>query len=220
MSKRHLHIDWLRVTGAIRIRKKLQLVLDEGEQVYNCVVESCLHIGFKSKRGCRKHIETKHGWYFYFDKLPDLTDSQKQNALTQSKVSTIHQPCYSIEKGIGNELLQWLCTPCGGCKKLNDAKQSSRRAMKFLMSCSGNNEEDMLNKNFIDCCLGSPSMITEFLDKIQTNWNLGSAACYTYLKSIVDLMDYRKAHGVTDDALRIFTVTEVYLRRGLKNLRR
>ena len=33
-------------------------------------VTGCEHAGFESKRGCRKHVKTKHGWYYYFDEKP------------------------------------------------------------------------------------------------------------------------------------------------------
>ena len=28
------------------------------------------HDGFQSQRGCRKHVNTKHSWFFYFDESP------------------------------------------------------------------------------------------------------------------------------------------------------
>jgi len=34
------------------------------------------------------------------------------------------------------------------------------------------------------------------------------------------MVDFRKAHGVSDNTLRCFTVTEVYLRRAKENLRK
>ena len=38
------------------------------------------------------------------------------------------------------------------------------------------------------------------------------------MKAINDLLDFRKANGVSDDVLRSFTVSEVYIRRGKENL--
>ena len=42
----------------------------------------------------------------------------------------------------------------------------------------------------------------------------------SYVKLIIDLVDYRKANEVTDANLCTFTVTEVYLRRASENLRK
>ena len=38
------------------------------------------------------------------------------------------------------------------------------------------------------------------------------------MKAVSDLMDFRKANGVSDNVLRTFAVTEVYIRRGKENL--
>ena len=43
---------------------------------------------------------------------------------------------------------------------------------------------------------------------------MGHAGALNYLKSIGNLMDFRKAAGVSDVLLRSFSITEVYLRRG------
>ena len=221
MSKRQLILDWSKVSDASHVRKKLKMAPNE-EGAYSCPVECCLHFPFKSKRGCRKHVDTKHGWYYFFDNAPLLTPTDKEGAriFGEKKANTRCQVSFSVTEGVGNELTQWLCTPCGGSKKDGDARQSASRAMKYLMFCSGNNSQEVLSTTFIDCSVGSPGSINLFLKEIQTVWKLQSSGSYNYLKAIADLMDFRKAHGVSDDTLRSFTVTEVYLRRGMKSLSR
>ena len=91
--------------------------------------------------------------------------------------------------------------------------------MKFLMASLGEAEAGSnVKEEYIDCCLGSPSIVINFLKVITEEWNLRSSASLTYLKAISDLLDFRKAKGVSDDTLRSFTVTEVYLKRGKENL--
>ena len=34
-------------------------------------LQECHHDGFQSQRGCIKHVNTKHSWFFYFDEKPD-----------------------------------------------------------------------------------------------------------------------------------------------------
>ena len=63
-------------------------------------------------------------------------------------------------------------------------------------------------------------MMVDFLKEIQTVWNVGYAGAFNYLKSIADMMDYQKSQGVTDQVLRSFAITEVYLRRGQRCLSR
>jgi len=56
------------------------------------------------------------------------------------------------------------------------------------------------------------------MQTLETDWKLSSSASLNYVKAISDLLDFRKASGVTDHTLRCFTVTDVYLRRGKENL--
>ena len=91
--------------------------------------------------------------------------------------------------------------------------------MKFLMSSYGENSlQTVLKEDCIDCCIGSPTIVMDFLKLITEEWGLQAGSALPYMKSIGDLLDFRKASGVTDDALRSFTVTEVYIRRGKENL--
>ena len=143
MSKRQLSIDWRTVNGANAVRKKLRLNGNE-EAEYPCPVEQCIHRPFKSKRGCRKHVDTRHGWYYYFPTAPVLT-------------------------------------PC--------ERNTATDAMKFLMFSSGNNLDEMLTHTFIDCCVSSPSLISSFLEEIESKWKLKTSGSYNYLKAITDLME-------------------------------
>ena len=51
--------------------RRLHLVKGSNGLDY-CPVTGCEHAGFASKRGCRKHVKTKHGWYYYFDEKPTV----------------------------------------------------------------------------------------------------------------------------------------------------
>ena len=89
------------------------------------------------------------------------------------------------------------------------------------MSSTGENDNDTpLSFELLDCCLGSPSIIIQFLTILEAEWKLASSGCLNYVKAISDLMDFRKSRGVSDGNLRCFAVTEVYLRRGKENLRK
>ena len=93
--------------------------------------------------------------------------------------------------------------------------------MKFLMASLGDTEVGkQIDDVFMDCCLGSPGIVINFFKVITEEWKLSSSASLNYMKSISDLMDFRKANGVGDDVLRAFTVSEVYIRRGRENLAR
>ena len=60
-------------------------------------------------------------------------------------------------------------------------------------------------------------MLVDFLLKLQTKLEIGYANSLNYPKSIGDMIEFRKSHGVSDD-VNSFKVTKVYLRRGKRCL--
>ena len=219
MAKNVLSVDWKVFNGAAVKRRMLRLK-SNADGIFLCPVEDCLHIGFKSQRGLRKHIDTRHAWYYYFDVQPSFKreDVTHENKL-KLKQTTHTMPAFSLDDGVGKDFLLWLGTPCGGGKTVKEGTQIARRAMKFLMASLGDSEvEKFVKEEYVDCCLGSPSVVIRFLQTLTEDWELTSSASLNYLKSMCDLLDFRKASGVSDAVLRTFTVTEVYLRRGKENL--
>ena len=221
MRKRQLNVDWKAVNGAAKRKRILHLTVDENEQ-YICPVSTCLHNGYKSSRGLRKHINSQHEWYFWFDERPRIQRSEAaQLPRKRIKSSTHKMAAFSMESGLGNDFLQWLMTPCGGGKVESEATQIGRRGMKFLAFSLGESTSDaVLEEDFLDCVLGSPSVIINFMQAVVEEWELASSGALNYLKAVSDLMDFRKANGVTDNVLRSFAATEVYIRRGIGNLAR
>ena len=222
MTKRLLCVDWCSLVGA-RKKKRILHLEPDADGSFICPVKSCLHDEYKSKRGLRKHINSKHEWYFYFDSQPDVKreDAQKRQP-TKQKASTNHQPAFAVDQGCGLAFAEWLTTPCGGGKNMKDAKQVAKRAMKYLMYCVGDSEDDGVcaHDSYIDCCVGSPTMLMKFLKTVQEEWGLKSSGALSYMQAVTDLCDFRKCHGVPDSTLRLFAVTEVYLRRTKATLNR
>ena len=221
MSKRTLCFDWSSLDGARKKKRKLSFEAEEDE-LFVCPVSNCLHAGYKSKRGLRKHINSLHEWFLFFDNQPKVSREEAQRRpVTKSKPSTHKQPAYSIETGFGLELVVWLQTPCGGGKSGRDAKQVARRGMKYLLFCVGDSADGVsAPEDYVDCCIGNATMLMKFLKLIMEDWRLKSAGAISYLQAISDLCDFRKWHGVTDSTLRLFAVTEVYLRRSKSTLYR
>ena len=221
MRKRQLNLDWKAVNGAAKRKRILHLSVDENEQ-YICPVSTCLHNGYKSSRGLRKHINSQHEWYLWFDERPKIHRSDAaQLPKKRIKSSTHKMAAFTMETGLGRDFLQWLMTPCGGGKMETEATQIGRRAMKFLAFSLGESTTDiMLEEDFLDCVLGSPSVIINFMQAVVEEWDLQSSGALNYLKAVSDLMDFRKANGVTDNVSRSFTASEVYIRRGIGNLAR
>ena len=220
-NKKVLVVEWTKFPGASDRRRMLKLTAN-ADGFYICPVQNCLHMGFKSSRGLRKHIDTIHSWYYYFNEQPTVTrDDVMVKEAVKHKASTNNVPAFSLDGGVGKDFLTWLQTTCGGDKKHKDALQIGRRAMKFLMTSLGDTEvEEYVSEEYVDVCLGSPADVIDFVRKLKEDWGLRSSGALQYVKAISDLMDFRKSCGVKDNVLRAFTTTEVYLRRGKDNLRR
>ena len=101
----------------------------------------------------------------------------------------------------------------------SQSQQTASRTMKFLKFCSGKDEDD-LTSSFIDYGLGFLQLITDFAEVLKNEWKIGSSAQLSYLHAISDLIDFRKAHEASADALRNFGISEVYLTRRKKFLAR
>ena len=221
-STRNLVVNWKALDGAAHGKRRLILRKNPGNR-FTCPVKLCLHADFNSSRGLRKHINIRHPWFFYFDNQPEVSRENMQPIVKNPRVKafTAKIPAFSLEEGIGAEFLGWLTTSCGGGKSPKEALQIGKRTMKFFMHALGNNEDNNeLTFEFIDCCLGSASIIIAFIKTLEEEWKLSSSGSLNYVKSLCDMVDFRKANGVTDDMLRCLVITEVYLRRAKENLRK
>ena len=132
MRKRILNVDWRSINGACQKKRILHLNVN-GDGIFLCPINDCLHTGFKSQRGLRKHIDSIHTWYYYFKEKPKINrDEVIEKVKEKMKCSTSKMPSFSLDDGMGFTFLQWLATTCGGNKCRREATQIARRAMKFL----------------------------------------------------------------------------------------
>ena len=49
--------------GAFEKKREFKLRASEENNTFKYPVKYCDHEGFKTERGCRKHIKSRHGWY-------------------------------------------------------------------------------------------------------------------------------------------------------------
>ena len=68
-------VDWSALENA-REHKRVPVLKKDDKEIYHSLVESCSCPGSTTRRGCRKHINNIHPWYFYFDENPtrDIND--------------------------------------------------------------------------------------------------------------------------------------------------
>ena len=231
MSKK-CKVNWSDIDGASPKPKRLHLEKDETDSLYHCPIQECDHDGFQSQRGCRKHVNTKHSWFFYFDEKPtdsklasnsseiskksstSGTDDDISHASTKQSARLILS--FSPSGQIGEEFTNWLTGSGGGYKKDRLAQQIVNRCFKFLKFCC--EEEEELNFEVMDFGLCSPSLLFKFIDYLQEECKLGHGGRLGYVDAISELIDFRKVNGASDAVLRKLSVTELYLKRARKTV--
>ena len=223
MSKK-CKINWSNIDGASPKPKRLHLEKDETDRLFHCPIQACDHDGFQSQRGCRKHVNIKHSWFFYFDEKPDLgglaacskqgAGDVKSSEITMQTARVL--PSFLVSSRIGESFTKWLTGSGGGCKKDHSAQQIVKRCFKFLKFCCEDEEE--LSFEVVDFSLCSHSLLFNFIDYLQDKCKLGHGGRLGYIDSISELIDFRKVHGASDTVLRNLSSTELYLKRARKTV--
>ena len=176
--------------------KRLHLEKEETDSLYHCPIQTCDHDGFKSQRGCRKHVNTKHSWFFFFDEKLDvsiastkeLADDDTSSEITKQTARVM--PSFSVSSQIGDLFTKWLTGSSGGCKKDRAAQQMAKRCFKFLKLCSEDEEE--LSFEVLDFSLCYHSRLFKFIDYLQDECKLGHGGRLGYIDAISELIDFRK----------------------------
>ena len=213
-------VDWSKIDGSSPKPKRLHLEKEETDSLYHCPIQACDHDGFKSQRGCRKHVNTKHSWFFFFDEKPDisstkeLADDDTSGEITKQTARVM--PSFSVSSQIGKLFTKWLTGSGGGCKKDRAAQQIAKRCFKFLKFCCEDEEE--LSFEVLDFSLCSHSLLFKFIDHLQDECKLGHGGRLGYIDAISELIDFRKINGASDTVLRNLSSTELCLKRARKTV--
>ena len=222
MSKK-CKVNWSDIDGASPKPKRLHLEKDEADSLYHCPIQECDHDGFQSQRGCRKHVNTKHSWFFYFNEKPDSKEiefAMENTIQDRTSEATKHAvkllPSFSSSCDIGEVFTKWLTGSGGGCKKDRRAQQIVTRCLKFLRFCCEDEEE--LTSDVVDFSLCSPNLLFKFIDYLQDECKLGHGGRLGYIDAISEMIDFRKLHGASEAVLRKFSATELYLKRARKTV--
>ena len=216
-------VNWSDIDGASPKPKRLHLEKDEADSLFHCPIQECDHDEFQSQRGCRKHVNTKHSWFFYFDEKPDskgIDFSMENTIQDQTSETTKHAvkllPSFSSLCDIGEIFTKWLTGSGGGCKKDRTAQQIVTRCLKFLRFCCEDEEE--LTFDVVDFRVCSPNLLFKFIDYLQDECKLGHGGRLGYIDTISEMIDFRKLHGASEAVLRKFSATELYLESARKTV--
>ena len=220
MPRQHIRVEWKKVDGAFHKPRRLHLQNDS-TGVFLCPTPGCEHQGFASKRGCRKHVKTKHPWYIYFDTKPKVCNEIDTKSKVKDLSSFGNKPalaCCDVNSQFGRSFSAWLQNITGGGKKAKQAEISVIRAFKFLKYCceqSGEEEQALLlTVELVDYFLCSSKFLTDFLDYLESTWQMGQPGRLGYVTGIADLLHFRRFHSPSGPVLQNFSVTEVYIKRA------
>lgn len=216
---------WKNAIGASSKSKRLKLI-PNCEGCFACPIETCENENFKSKRGCRKHIFTKHGWYFYFDKKPNLDNvfpeicTRENKYKLPSRTKTTSMPMFLKSCEIGQKFKSWLQSPGGGGKQEPQSDQILCRVLKYLKYCCKDVDKSWnIPENVLDYCLGSLEMLSEFVEYLQTDWKMAHSGIIGYMNSIGHMLDYRRTFSeFIREKGATFVPTEIYLQRVKRHL--
>ena len=135
---RKAQINWKSVEGAFAKPRRLHLA-KRSDGLDHCPVTG-VSMWDLQVRGCRKHVKTKHGWYYYFDEKPTLCSSPFAVNEPREQGSKI-VPCCSADNDFARSFSQWLQSSCGRGKSRKQSDVSVTRALKFLKFCCDKNGE-------------------------------------------------------------------------------
>ena len=121
MSKRLLPTPfWKEAKGAAERSKRLKLTTADENNLFVCPVHNCDSETYKRQRGCRKHVNYKHGWFYYAkpyfnDVFPERITRMGPYFRTK-RCSTVDMPSFVKTCRSAVCFTTWLISPGGGGK--------------------------------------------------------------------------------------------------------
>ena len=220
MMKRILSkASWKDAIGATKKPKRLKLLSHNG--LFICPIAYCESEPYRSKRGCRKHVFTKHGCYYYFEEKPDIAkvfpefSTRTNNYQRPKRGKTSNMPMFLKTCVVGVNFKKWLQSPGGGGKGESQADQLLCKALKYLKYCCADVSISWdVPESVVGYCLGSVTMISDFVGYLQTDWSLKSSGVTDYMNALGHLLDFRRSYSdLTKINSSVFIPSEIYIQR-------
>ena len=220
MMKRILSkASWKDAIGATKKPKRLKLLSHNG--LFICPIAYCESEPYRSKRGYRKHVFTKHGWYYYFEEKPDIAkvfpefSTRTNNYQLPKRGETSSMPMFLKTCVVGVNFKKWLQSPGGGGKGESQADQLLCKVLKYLKYCCTDVSISWdVPESVVDYCLGSVTVISDFGRYLQTDWSLKSSSVTGYMNALGHLLDFRRSYSdLTKINSSLFIPSEIYIQR-------
>ena len=217
---------WQKAVGIAQKPRRLRLLVNKDGLVC-CPVSTCDSEPYKTKRGCRKHVFYKHGWYYFFDTKPNVNEyfpeltTRLTIQKTGKKCCTSNMPSFSNDCAIAKSFSNWLQSPGGGGKSLLQSNQTTSKVMKFSKFCCEDVDSTWdIPSSVIDYCIGSVALISDFVEHLQTVWKVGFSGVIGYMNALSHMLDYRRSVAVKNENISAFVSSEIYLQRVKRCLKK
>ena len=215
---------WKNAVGASKKPKRLHLKAS-ADSLFDCPVESCDSLSYKSRRGCRKHVYQRHGWFYYFDERPKIEDVLPEQVIEKSKIKrgktsqTSEMPSFAKTCTIYRTFRDWLMSPGGSSKSRTQAEQVSTRVVKYFRFCC----QDVcptwnIPFSIVDYCVGSVKLVSDFVDYLTKVWNVGYSGIIGYMNALAHLLDFRRMTEEHYTNSQTFMASEIYIQRVKQSL--
>ena len=215
---------WKNAVGAREKPKRLHLESKE-DGLFYCPINSCDSVPYKSQRGCRKHVYQRHGWFYYFDERPKVEEVLPKQVVEKCKIQkgkrsqTSDMPSFLKTCTIYNTFRDWLMSPGGSSKGRIQAEQISCRVLKYLRFCC----QDVcptwnIPYSVADYCVGSVTLISDFVDYLNKNWSVGYSGIIGYMNALSHLLDFRRIFEERHANSQTFMASEIYIQRVKRSL--
>eukprot|EP00795_Rhopilema_esculentum_P017891 gene17891-biopygen2671 len=217
-------VRWKDVPGAAKLKKRLMLIANV-HGIFQCPIGDCEHEGFRSQRGCRKHVTNSHPWFFYFDEYPkDIMDDKAapQNTCDEKTNESKDGSSNIIPDDVifSETFAKWMCSSTGGARTKAHANQICSRVLKFIQYSQDDLMLEGIEGPKIDYYLASMACLSAFLQHLEDEKSIGFAGSVSYINALLETMEYRKFKGVSASILSNFSVAEVFLKRARRCIAR
>ena len=217
---------WQKAVGIARKPRRLSLQRNLNGK-YSCPVVFCDSEPFASKRGCRKHVFFKHGWYYFFNEKPNVFDYFPELSTKLSiekcgkKCTTSSMPSFSTNCVMAKSFGNWLQSPGGGGKCSSQSNQLATKVMKFLKFCCADIDSSWeITESVTDYCIGSLGLISDFVHYLQHSWKVGFSGVIGYMNALSHMLDFRRSVALRNENISVFVSSEIYLERVKKCLKK
>ena len=109
---------------------------------------------------------------------------------------------------VGENFKKLLQSPGGGGKGESQADQLLCKVLKYLKFCCADVSLSWdIPESVVDYCLGSVTMISDFVGYLQTDWSLKSSGVTGYMNALGHLLDFCRSYS---DLTKIHSSIYIY----------